>query len=105
MKYLNWNYEKDNFLIEKLSEEIFDQDCGVACDNDKKVPTYAGFFNGQLLVMTIDYDDKDGIRFYGSYWSRDDELKKFLTLFYIDNGLYPSFREYERDCIAYLSEI
>ena len=97
-------------LVCELSEEIFDE-CGVAQKNyysynDVPFPTYAGFFKGFLLVMEVDTEDTDTIIFWGECaWNRDEDLKKYLILFYVEKGIYPSFMEGDKKLFMKLSKI
>lgn len=110
MEYLRWRKDSEEMRIVELSEEIFDQDCGVAQCNSRNYtvprPTYAGFFKGQLLIIEIDRNDDDVVIFSGKYsWECDDDLKKFLTIFFVGKGLYPSFRDHDNKVFMRLSKI
>lgn len=109
MIFLNWFNNSEEMLVRKLSEEIFDE-CGVAesfkiC-HQIRYPIYAGFFGGNLLVMEVSRGEDAFVIFSGkNNWGFDEDLKKFLVLFYTEKGIYPSFSADEGKLFMKLSKI
>lgn len=95
-KKINYYNEPDAMHLEELVDEIF-SDYAYRTETrtvtQATCPHYLGYYKNAPLEVYVNRFEMSEVFFGCGNWCNDEDLKRLLVVFYMERGLYPSFKQ------------